>query len=314
MIASRHDADLYTPTDLPREVAGFDRSAGAAGLAVGAAGKVGLLDLRLARSGVTTRVHRQYQRAPLHVYQPIYLDAGRPDMAFIFVQQSSDGLVQGDRYRVDIRCGRDTAAHVTTQAPTKVYRAQQNLVTQIVNLRVEAGAVLEYLPEPVMPFRGSRLFQRLCLTADWQSTVIIGETLLPGRVAHDEAHVYDLFWSETQVRRPDGRLLLADTLRLHPGAGEDPTSIGLLGPYDVIATLLVITARLDPADLVALVRTGVAACGDVLVGVSELPNDCGVSVRVLGPDSSAVQAALHAAWTAARLAVLGAPAPDLRKG
>jgi UreD-like urease accessory protein/molybdopterin-dependent oxidoreductase-like protein protein len=176
------------------------------------------------------------------------------------------------------------------------------------------GAVLEYLPDPVVPCRGSRLFQTLSVTADRDSTVILAETLLPGRVAHGEAHVYDLYWSETEVRRPDGTLLFADVLRLNPAGGRHPKSIGLCGPHDVIASLYVITARIGPPALVGMLRAVLATAPEVVAGVSELPNGCGIVVRALGRSSKAVQAAVVAAWNEARLALLGAPAPDLRKG
>jgi urease accessory protein len=311
--AQRQDPAWYTPTELPAEVTAFGGSI-RGGLPVGAAGKVGLLELSLARNEGVTRVQRQYQRAPLHVYRPIYLDAGRPDMAFIFIQQSGGGLVQGDRYRIDIDCAPGAAAHVTTQAATNVFRARQNFATQLVNLRAGAGSVLEYLPDPVVPFRGSRLFQRICLTADRESTVILGETLLPGRVAYGEVHAYDVHWIETEARRPDGTLLFADVLRLNPATGDDTHSLGLLGGHDVVATVYVVTAQIEGAGLVACLRTALADYVDVLTGVSELPNDAGCAVRVLGPSSRTVRAALSVAWNAARLALLGAPAPDLRKG
>ena len=48
-------------------------------------------------------------------------------------------------------------------------------------------------------------------------------------------------------------------------------------------------------------------------GASELPNGWGAWARVLGPSSREVQAALYAAWDEARLALVGAPAPDRRK-
>lgn len=313
LTALREDPAWYTPAALPEEVIAFDESLNGA-LDVGAAGKVGLLDLALSRRGGVTRVRRHYQRAPLHLYRPIYLDAGRPDMAFLFLQQFGDGLVQGDRYRIDIDCEPGSATHVTTQAATNVFRARQNFASQLVNLRVARGAVLEYLPDPVVPFRGSRLFQRTCLTVDPEATVILGETLLPGRVAHDESHVYDLYWSETEVRSPDDTPLVADVLRLSPGAGEGPTSLGLLGPFDVIAALYVVSGQADPADMVALLRRALIGCPEVLGGVSELPNGCGVAVKVLGSTSKAVQAALKTAWNAARLELLGTPAPNLRKG
>jgi urease accessory protein len=317
---ARHDPAWYTPSDLPAEFLAAD-SAVHGGLGVGAAGKVGLLDLALAPSGGTTRVRRQYQRSPLYLYRPIYLDAGRPEMAFLFVQQSGDGLVQGDRYRIDIDCAPGAAVHVTTQAPTKVFTARQNFATQLVNLTVGAGAVLEYLPDPVVPFRGSRLFQRTRVTAAPGATVILGETLLPGRVAYGEAHDYDLYRAETEISRPDGTPLCADVLRLSPAGGAHPRSAGLLGAHDVVGTLYVVTGQLAPATLVALLRESLAGGtgvqtgtqGGVLAGVSELPNGCGASVRLLGPSGRAVEAAMRTAWGAARVALLGAPPPNLRK-
>lgn len=310
---SRDDPRWYTPAGLPEELTALDESLEDA-LAVGAAGKVGVLDLTLSRHGGVTRVGRHYQRVPLHVYRPIYLDEARPDMAFLFVQQFGDGFVQGDRYRVDIECRPGSATHVTTQAATNIFGARQNVGTHLVNLRVDAGAVLEYLPEPMVPFRASRLFQRVCVTADPEATVILGETLLPGRVAHGEAHVYDLYWAETEVRRPDETLLFADVLRLKPGRGERVTSLGVLGPHDVIGTLYVISAQSEPGRLVTLLRESLAASREVLAGVSELPNRAGAAVRLLGPTSKAVQETLRDAWNAARLELLGVPAPNLRKG
>jgi urease accessory protein len=162
--------------------------------------------------------------------------------------------------------------------------------------------------------RGSRLFQRISLTGDRESTVILGETLLPGRVAHGEAHVYDLYCSETEVCRSDGVLLFSNVLRLGPADDRHPKSIGLLGEYDVVATLYVISGRTDPIAMVAGLRAALESCPDVLGGVSELPNGCGVAVRLLGSTSKAVQTARATAWNTARLELLGTPAPTLRKG
>jgi urease accessory protein len=311
--APRDDATWYTPAGLPNEVTSFGDSVQDT-LALGTAGKVGLLDLAVAPHGGVTRVERQYQQMPLHVYRPIYLDERRPDMAFLFVQHFGDGFVQGDRYRIDIDCAAGSATHITTQAATNVFRARDNFATQLVNLRVGAGAVLEYLPDPIVPFRGSRLFQRICVTVDPEATVILGETLLPGRVARGEAHAYDIYWAETEARRPDGTLLFADVLRLTSRDGETPRSSGLLGAHDVLATLYVMSPGARHEDLVELLRSSLALKPDVTAGVTELPNDSGVVVKLLGPSSKTVNAALTTAWSAARLELLGTPAPHLRKG
>jgi urease accessory protein len=53
--------------------------------------------------------------------------------------------------------------------------------------------------------------------------------------------------------------------------------------------------------------------GSVLTGVSELPNDAGVSVRMLGASGSVVDRARTTTWNAARQHLLGVPAFDVRK-
>jgi len=307
------DLAWCSPDELPEVVRSFDRRVGGS-LPVGAPGKVGVLDLSLKVSGGRTKIDRQYQRAPLYIYRPVYLDPARPDMAFIFMQQSGDGFVQGDRARIDLSCGRGTAAHVTTQATTKIFAAPENHASQLVNLRAESGTVLEYLPDPNTPFKGSRFFQRTTVTADRESTVFLAETLLPGRVARGEKHAYDLYWSETEFRDATGRLLFSDVLRLCPAGGADPRSMALLGGYDVVASFYVLSRQASGAKLAELLRGSLAECPEVLVGVSELPNSAGVGVRLLGPTSLTIQAALRTAWTVSRLELLGVSPPNLRKG
>jgi urease accessory protein len=301
------------PYAVPRELSAFE-SGVEGSLDVGAVGKVGALSLSLARIGSTTRVRRQYQRAPLQIYQPVYLDPGRPDMAFLYVLQAGDGLVQGDRYRIDISCEAGAAVHVTTLAMTNVFAARQNYASQLVNLNVGPGAVLEYLPDPVVPFRGSRFLQQTNVVVDTGATVILGETLLPGRIARNEIHAYDAFVADTAVRRSDGTEILSDALRIFPAHGDDPRSLGLLGPAQVLASLYMISEQVDPATLVTELRTGLKDARDVLVGVSELPHRSGAVVRILGRTSGTVKAARLTAWRAGRMLLLGVPAPYLRKG
>jgi urease accessory protein len=234
-------------------------------------------------------------------------------MAFVFLQQSGDGFVQGDRYRIDISCSPLSAAHVTTQAATKVFGAHTDYASQLVNLDVGAGAILEYLPDPVIPYRRSRLFQRTRVTAGHQSTVILAETVLPGRVAHGESHEYDIYWSETEAVGEDGELLFSDVLRLIPGR-QDVHSLATLGSFDVVSTVYFITGLVSPERLTDILRSALSDVSAAVAGVSELPSGCGVGLRVLAPTSGVAQAAVRCAWDAARRILVRAPAPNLRKG
>jgi urease accessory protein len=311
---TRADGDLAwcTPKRVPSEVTSLEGSV-SGGLAVGAPGKVGVLDLTLASTDAVTRIERQYQRSPLHIFRPIYLDQVRPGMAFIFLQQSGDGLVQGDRCRIDIALTEGSEAHFATQSATTAFPCHGNYASQLVNLWADANAVLEYLPDPVIPFRGSRLVQKMRVVAHRHSTVILGEIVLPGRVAFGESHQYDVFWSELDVLDQDGHLLFSDLLRLLPGE-TSPHSPVLFGAHDVVASLYVITDRVGPDHVAETLRATTSELPEVLAGVSELPNGCGAGLRVLARTSMSAKAAVRSAWAAAHEELLGTPVPDLRKG
>lgn len=308
------EATQYLPDNLPVEFQAFDTPVESLG--AGASTKLGLLDLTLAPSAGITRIVRQAQRGLLYIFRPIYIDPARPDMAFVYMIQMGDGMVQGDRYRLDLECQPGSAVHFTTQAASKLYRMEQNFATQIVNLNAGAGAYVEYLPDPVIPFRGARFYQRFNLTVDPTASAIVGEMLLPGRVAHGEAHAYTLYFTDLEARAADGTLLFVDRIALQPGQAS-PQTPGRLGPYDVLASLYVVTRQVPARDLADALSGCLAEFPEpesILIGVSELPNECGVIVRILGSRSQVVRAALLDCWNASRQMLIGVPAPDLRKG
>ncbi|HEY0970261.1 MAG TPA: urease accessory protein UreD [Gemmatimonadales bacterium] len=306
---ARDDPHHYTPRDLPPAFAAFETPVD--GLGVGRPGKVGLLELTFTPVAGATRVTHHFQQFPLQLFRPVYLDPHRPDMAFVYVM-SQGGTLQGDRVRIDVECMPGAAAHVTTQAAGKVYRMEQNYATHLVHLRAGEQSVLEFLPDPIIPYRDSRYYARTELTAHPAATVIMGELLLPGRVAHGEHQDYALYSSRLTAHSPEGRLLFTDTLELTPRQ-RPLNSPGRLGQHAVLATLYVVSRQVPGRALADGLHARVAEMPDVWGGASELPNGCGAWVRLLGATSSTVSAALHAAWDEARLAVLGAPAPNRRK-
>lgn len=311
----RDDPRHALPVPLPRE---FRRhNTAPAHLGAHGPGQLGLLELEFARRDGVSRLVHHYQQSPLQIVQPHYPDPARPDMPYILLVQLGGGMLGGDRYRLDITCREGAAAHVTTQSAAKLYKCEENVITQMITITAEAGSVVEYLPDLTIPFRHSRYFGRTDLRLDPDATVIVGEILTPGRVAHGERHAYDIYLTQTDAFDLGGRLLAADTIALEPGLAP-PSHPALLGPYDVLGTLSVFSRRLPPSELTTVLRDALAsdpqsdAC--TMTGVSELPNDCGVSMRILGKHGSTVERARTVAWNAARVALLGVPAPAMRKG
>ncbi|HET8601604.1 MAG TPA: urease accessory protein UreD [Segeticoccus sp.] len=304
--AERHEPRWWTAPRVPAAVRAFDDEDGRR------RGSVGLLDMEFAVVAGATRAVRHFHQTPLYVLQPIHLDAARPDMAFVYLQQQGDGLLQGDRCRVDVEVGEAAAVHLTTQAATKLYGMETGYASQLVNITAAAGAFVEYLPEPVIPFRHSRFLGRLTVTAHPQSIVLFGDILLPGRVSHGEWHDYDVYHASTRVQRPHGRQLALDTLSFE-GTGARADTPARLGRHGVHAAFFAL-APPDRADgLASALRDRLEQCPDVVAGVTALPFASGLVVRLLGPTSIPVRHAVGLAWDTARRHLVGCPAPDLRR-
>lgn len=283
----------------------------------GSPGKDGVLELEFVLVGDRTEIGHRRQQPPLQIMRPLYVDPQRPDLPVVYLMSTGGGLVQGDRMRFEFDCRPGTSVHLTTQASTKVQRMDTDYAAQTVSLRVGPGAFVEYLPEPLIPFAGARLHQRTAVTVDAAATVVLGETVLAGRLARDERHRYDVFASDLEISRPDGTLLAVDTVRLQP-SDSDVTGPAVFGDHDVMGTLYVISPLASASALADAVHDAILGAKDfapegVHAGVSVLPGDCGVWLRVLGADTESVGAFVRAAWDAARRLLIGVPAPHIRR-
>jgi len=280
-------------------------------LPAGSPGKVGLLDLAFERIGGRTELTGHYQKAPLHITRPLYYDPELPDTAYVMLMSSGGGVLQGDRYRIDVSCGEGTSVHLTTQGATRLYRMEQDYATQLVELTAGPGSYVEYLPDTTIPFGGARYYQRIGVTAAPDSTVVLGETMLAGRLAREERHAYTAYCSDVEVHDTEGRLLFADPLRLVPEEGP-VTGPAVLDGFGVLSSLYVITGA-KPAQAVADTMHEALAGTGLRAGAGVLPGERGAWARILGEESPEVEAAFTRTWDAVRRLLLGVPAPDRRK-
>ena len=314
----RLEPAYYEPARVPEEVL---RHTGAPlGLPVGSPGKVGVLQLGFDRNRGRTELVQHYQKSPLQIMQPLYFNLLRPDMPYTYLMSSGGGILQGDRQRTDLRFGSGTSAHLTTQAHTRVYRMDSGYATAIVNLEAGEDAYVEYLPDPVVPFADSRFYQQTSVVLDESATLLLGETVYAGRLARGERHAYDVYASDLEVRRPDGRLVALDRVRLCPKAepgdltGHGVNGLGVLAGHDVLAMLYVFTPLVPPALLADTLSGAVSGSGgDLIFGVSTLPGGTGVWMRLVGNDTVAVAAANTAAAGAVHELLTGKQAPLIRK-
>ncbi|MHC5542118.1 urease accessory protein UreD, partial [Singulisphaera rosea] len=205
----------------------------------GAFGKDARLRLRFERRGDRSILATMERRAPLLVQKALYCDEGMPDLPVVFIITNSGGIIQGDRYTIDIAAGPDASGHVTTQAATKIHEMDVNHASQSQEITLEEGAYLEYLPEAAIPFARSRFLSRTRIRIAPSATLLYAETLAGGRKYYGdgERFQYDLFSSTVAAERPDGPSLFVEKFRVEPH--HSPVSRpGVMDDFDVFGNVL----------------------------------------------------------------------------
>ena len=283
--------------------------------AVGSPGKDGVLELTFALADGTTALVHDYATAPFHVSGSLGHDPlSRAET--VYLQSPTGGVAQGDRRDVTIRVAADAVGVVSTASATKVQSMTRNYGAADKTLRVGEGGHLDYVPEPSILHSDARFCQRVALDVAPGGSAVLGDVVVPGRLARGERFAFERYAARVSVTGPDG-LLFEDATHLAPGddaagVGGDPSAPGVLGEFDVYGTLFVVAPDRDAAALSDAVHAAVTDC-EARAGATALPNDAGATVRALGHRAEHVQGALHAAWDVARRELLGAPAPPGRK-
>jgi urease accessory protein len=214
------ELEHYTPKLVPPEVLAYGSTL--AQLDVGKAGKLGALVLRLEedKSSGKTSVKEQYSRVPLYTQRALYLEEGLPNMAYMYIISPSGGMLQGDRYRMDITLRNHAFAHITTQGATRIYRMERNYATQIINIDVGDDCYFEFIPDQVIPYRDSRFYQEANLRVHDNATLLYSEIITPGRVASGEHFDYDICYMKAIAKDHSGSLKFIDVAMLEPKKRE----------------------------------------------------------------------------------------------
>ena len=163
-------------------------------------------------------------------------------------------MLQGDRNRVEIIVEDHAQAHVTTQSATKIQEMDANYATQEQLVRVGEDGYLEYLPDATMPYRHARYVSATRLEVAASATCLYAETLTSGRKHYGtgERFAYDLLVSTVEAVRPDGRPLFTERFVVEPQR-QDPRNVGVMGPFDVFANVLLLTPPAQAARILAAV-------------------------------------------------------------
>lgn len=314
-MSQNYTADLehYTPDNVPPEVEAYGGKIDQLG--VGRPGKLGGLLLRLERDEYNgkTSVKEQYSKVPLYTQRALYQEEALPSMAYMYIISPSGGMLQGDRYRMDITLRNNASAHITTQGATRVYRMEKNYATQIVNIDVGEDCYFEYIPDQIIPYVNSRFYQIANIKVHDNATMLYSEIMVPGRVASGESFQYDICYMKAVGKNQNDDLRFVDVAILEPKK-RSMKYFGVMEGYGTIGNMYIMTPKKHVEELNQQINEALGSFANLYAGATILPNDAGVMIRMLGDQFSTLRNAIFEVVRITRKKILNAPFSGIRKG
>jgi urease accessory protein len=212
------------------------------------------------------------------------------------MQSLAGGIFENDSLNVTIHCRPGSMVHCTSQASTIVHSMSVGRASYRVDIDIENDAFAEFMPDPVILFPGAHFSSSIALRT-WPSGELI---LCDSILAHDPFDSngsFSQYKSELIVTDESSVLLACDRFTVS-GSSFLSKSPGLSGSYSVLGSMYFISRRRDPVIMIRAVRAVLEPMFGIYGGVSEMPNKCGIFIRLLAPNAHArrTNRALHAQW------------------
>ncbi len=219
------DLKFVVPNDIPSEFSVYDKKVDQ--LNVGKTGKVGFLRIKLEKDSKKNKtvVTDQYSQIPLYTQKALYYDEFIPNMANLFIMSPSGGILQGDRYRMDITLTNQAVCHITTQGATRIYKMNSNYATQLINITVSKNSYLEFIPDQLIPYQKSRYYQKVELNIEDSATLVYSEILTHTVLA--SIYIISKDSSILQIKEKIN-LTLQDNVEVNGGCSILPYDCGLV--------------------------------------------------------------------------------------
>lgn len=253
-----------------------------------------------------TDLHIVSQTPPLRVVRAFEVADGA---ALAHLHNVSGGVLGGDHLEVAVTVDPQARAQVTTPGATRIYRHRPGgpVALQTNRFTVEAGGLLEYLPDPLIPFAQARYRQVTQIDLADGAGLFWWEVVAPGREAREELFAYDRLELAVDLKARQ-RPIALERLKIEPRR-QPPASIARFGPYRYGATFYICRVGLPEktwleleAALRELAQTFTSP--EALWAVNALVSD-GLVVRALSCTGQEVSARLLEFWRLAKEKLYG---------
>lgn len=249
-------------------------------------------------SGVVSRIGDRhyladsYRRFPMDVHEFPDEEGGA---LIVYLMSASPGLFNGDQETISCRLTEGAHLHLTTPAANELHPSiydEESRQTQTFYL--EKDSILEYLPEPLIPFRESNFNGTTSVYMTEGSQAIISDIITAGRVGRNEIFQFKKIDSTFEIYWED-QLEAWDRLVLDPESGLNRK--GIFGDYTHLGTLWVLSEKVSAEHLRRLQTTVLADLNDLEVyGAASLLQKNGLIIRLLGYNAQSLQKVMTACW------------------
>ncbi len=255
------------------------------------------LELVYAREAQRTIPVLRRHLGPLRIQKGLLPEG--PEVWHQIIVHPPGGIAGGDHLSIAARLEKEARVLVTTPGASKWYRAASLPALQKTNLRVAAGATLEWLPMENIFFAGSQAQLDFQIELEHDARLITFELHCLGRTAGEQAFTSGLVRLATSVIE-SGRMIFAERSYL-PAGGVLQNSIAGLAAQPVFGTLIAYTPDMN-TEMLTLVRS------------LELPGELAVTkinnlliARWRGKHSDEGLFALRSIWATLRPGIIGRP-------
>ncbi len=235
----------------------------------------------------------RYHTSPLKIAKTFRLGNENWRQLAVVQMDGSPGLLEGDRYAFDWQLRENAKLYATNQAYTRVHPCESESGNSRLHHKfsLEAGAVLEWIPEPVTLFREARFVTETEVDLAEGSVCMMSDIFCPGRLSRGEAFAFHSYDAKVSVRHK-GELVHYQRQKWEP-AILPVGNAGCFGEFTHVGTFSVFSDRVT-AGTEEKIR-------EALEGAEGIPEGLSWGVARTARHGIVVQAAGHAAWKLQRL-------------
>ncbi|MFC4599277.1 urease accessory protein UreD [Cohnella hongkongensis] len=259
-------------------------------------------------SGGRPALLSRYHSSPLKIAKAFPVRCGDGRQLAVVQMDGSPGMLEGDRYLFDWTLRDGVRLYATNQSYTRVHPCEKGNAKLAQKFDLQAGAVLEWMPEPVMLFRDARFRSETEIDLAEDAVCMMTDIFCPGRLSRGEAFAFGSYDARLTVRFK-GELIHYQRQLWEPASLPVENS-GCFGAHTHVGSFMAFSDRLTRAhaDRIreAIGGAGEALPGGVVWGVARLDGP-GLAVQAAGNAAWKLQKLLLIAWDIVRRELLGLP-------